>query len=209
MTKKIIECGCTKYMGLPENVNLEHFEKICISAQKNNIKLRPISLIAAMLNTQEEVMQLFMRLRFPNFDRNLALFIVQHREQELSEHPLRPYQKMLLKTIGKASDVREFVYELLRYKGQLKLLEDFEKWDSRFPITGGMIKPHVTNPKVIGDVISKLKDIYLENNCEMSVEKLESHIPSVVEEAELVMKERIEKIKQLKSSKKRKKSVSN
>ncbi|OXU19335.1 hypothetical protein TSAR_004803 [Trichomalopsis sarcophagae] len=211
LTLKLIECGCSKYMGLPENLNLEHFNKICLNAQKNNVKLRPITLIAALLRTEEEVLQLFMRLRFPNFDRNLALFIVQHREEKLCENPLKPFQRVVLKTIGKVSDVREFVSELLRYKGSLDLLEEFEKWDSRFPINGGMVKPYVENPKVIGEVINRLKDIWLDSNCEMPVEKLQKHIPDIAAEASLEHKERVEKFKADKEKRRRekKKSVSN
>lgn len=205
LTRKIIECGCGKYMGLPENPDLEHFDEVCLRAQKNNVKLRPISLISAMLHSQEEAIQLYMRLKFPAFDRQLSLFIVAHREDKPCEKPLKPYQSLVLKTTGKVSDMRAFVCELLRYKGALNLLEEFEKWNPHFPINGRMIQPHVDNSKIIGTVISKLKDIWLDSNCEMSVEKLQSHIPGIAAEVMEEWKEKSEKIKQTKA---RKKSIS-
>lgn len=189
-------------MGLPENTNLEHFDEICLAAQKNNIKLRPITKVVALLNTDQEVLELFKRLKFPNFDRNLAVFIAVHRDDQFEEKPLKQYQRLVLKTIGKVSDMREFVCELLRYKGALDLLEEFDQWDSNFPINGRMISEHLPSGKnkVIGDVLSKLKDVWLDSDCKMTAEKLQSHIPEIVAETLVEFEEKMEELKKARES---------
>ncbi|KAJ8674279.1 hypothetical protein QAD02_005541 [Eretmocerus hayati] len=204
LTQKMIECGCSTYMGLPDSVNLKHFNEVCLKAHNNGIRLRPVSYVAALLNTEEEFLAVFQRLKFTNFDRNLGLFLVQYRFKTWSDKPLKPYQRLVLKTIGKVSDMREYINELLRYRGDLHLLEEFEKWDGHFPINGRMIISHLEsgkNHKVIGDVISRLKDVWLDHDCDMPVEKLEAQIPSLIAEVQEEMKERSEKMKELKSKK--------
>lgn len=185
MTKLIIECGCGKYMGLPKNVNLEELYKVFDRAQKNNIKLRPISMVAALIDTRDEFMQLHNRLKFPNIDRDTALFIIDYRNDDLlSERPLKPYQRHVLKTIMKVSDVRSCICEFFKYKGALKQLEEFEKWEGQFPIKTNLLVPYVSdNPKLVGIIISKLKDIWVDSDFQISDDELMSHVPALVQEA--------------------------
>lgn len=191
-------------MGLPENLNLENFDEVCSTAQKNGVKLKPISKAVALCNTDQDVMELFKRLKFSNFERNLGVFIALHREEKVCEKPLKPYQTLVLKTIGKVSDVKEFVCELLKYKGELELLEKFNQWDSSFPINGRMISEHLPpgKNKIIGDVLSKLKDIWLDSDCQMSTEKLQSHIPEIIAETLVEFEAKQEKIKEARESQK-------
>ncbi|XP_014205866.1 CCA tRNA nucleotidyltransferase 1, mitochondrial [Copidosoma floridanum] len=200
MTTMLIDCGCAKYMGLPENPNVEHFYEICKKAEDNNVKLRSISRAAALLNSQEEVLQLFMKLRFSNIDRNIALFIVENRDDDLlGDRPLKKYQSHVLKTIDSIRDLREMICEFLRYKGALKLLEEFEKWDSSFPVSGSMLKPYLGNKnQLIGIIISKLKDIWVDSDFQMTGEELLKYVPEMVEDAETEFQENLNKRKQKK-----------
>ncbi|XP_058796771.1 CCA tRNA nucleotidyltransferase 1, mitochondrial [Phymastichus coffea] len=207
LTEKIVDCGCSKYIGLPKNPNLKQFEEVCLRAQKNNIKLKPVTLVTALLNDQEEVLEVFKRLKFSAYDRDLAFFLVHHRNDKPCEKPLQPYQKIVLKTIGKVSDIREYVAEVLKYRGSLELLKEFEEWDSRFPVNGNMIKPYADkNHKVIGEVLSKLKDIWLDSDCQLPVEKLQTYIPNLAAQAVAEFNEKLELRDKMR--KERKKSVS-
>ncbi|KAL7297232.1 hypothetical protein TKK_0009637 [Trichogramma kaykai] len=204
LTRKIIECGCGKYMGLPQKLNLQHFDEVCERAQENNIKLKPASLVAALLHTQEEVMDAFARLKFTNYDRNLAVFIVSNRDIVLNKNPLKPYQSLVLKTIGKTSDAREYCCELLKYKGSLDLLQEFEKWNVQFPINGKMVMPYVNqNHKIIGDIIQSLKDVWLDSDCKMPAEELKTYIPNIATKALSEWEEKREKLQKLRKNQKK------
>ncbi|XP_011504428.1 PREDICTED: CCA tRNA nucleotidyltransferase 1, mitochondrial isoform X2 [Ceratosolen solmsi marchali] len=181
ITRKILECGCGKYMGIPKNPNYDEFDKVCLNAEKNNVKLRPISYATALLNNEDEVLDLTMRLKFTKYDRLLALSIVEYRENELDENSLKFYQKLILKSIYKVSDAKEYVCEFLRYKGAMDLLEKMKKFNTNFPVRGSELLPFVNDKRIMQHVINELKDVWVDNDCEISLTEMKDVIPSIVE----------------------------
>jgi len=105
LTLKLLECGGSRYIGLPEKPNVENFRNIYQRAQSNNVNLKPISLIVSMLKDEYEVMKLHERLKLSNSDRDLALFLVQNREYKLCEKPLKRYQQLVLLQQTKRYDI--------------------------------------------------------------------------------------------------------
>jgi tRNA nucleotidyltransferase (CCA-adding enzyme) len=180
ITRKLLECGCGKYMGLPENPNYEEFDRVCLNAEKNNIKLSPISYVTALLNTEIEVIDLKMRLKLTNREKLLSLSIVEYRQNKLDENTLKYYQKLVMKSIFPMKDVKECVCEFFRYNDELDLAEKFEKWDKKFPIKGNTIKPFVNNDAILHYVLNELKDLWIDNNCELSTTEMKEHLPGII-----------------------------
>ncbi|XP_015585254.1 CCA tRNA nucleotidyltransferase 1, mitochondrial isoform X2 [Cephus cinctus] len=179
----MIECGMAEYIGLPKNPDVETFKTVCHRARANTLQVRPITLICAMLRDQEEVMALHSRLKLAAYDRDLGLFIVQHREDKPCEKPLKPYQYLILNPKGKIPDSRGFVTELLKYKGAIDLLKELGKWQvPRFPLNGNMLKPHISQGKLIGPVMGALKKIWLDDDFKTSPENLIKHIPEILDD---------------------------
>jgi hypothetical protein len=53
----------------------------------------------------------------------------------------RPYQLLVVNSKGKTGDTKEWVCEVLKYKGSSVLLSEFEQWNvPRFPLNGNMLK---------------------------------------------------------------------
>lgn len=181
---KMLECGCGKYIGLPKKLDLENLQIVYQRASSNNVTLKPISIIVSMLKNQQEVMNLHSRLKLSNSDRDLALFLVQHREYIPCERPLKPYQQLIFTQQTNKYDVyREYVKEVLKYQGAIELLNELEKWViPKFPITGFMVKEHVPHPKMIGRVITKLKRIWINDDFKSTSEQLMEHVPRIVNE---------------------------
>ena len=185
LTLKMIECGLTKYVGLPKNPDVENFDKICKRALAENISFRPITLLSSMLKNQKEVMDLHSRLKFSAFDRDLATFLVEHRNDILCEKPLKPYYLMVLNTKGKVKDMREYILELFKCRGQFDLLEEFESFTMpRFPVGGSMVRPHVSHPKQIGNLLATLKEIWVDSDFKLSQEDLMKEVPRIVSDME-------------------------
>lgn len=183
LMNKMIECGLAEYIGLPKNPNVQAFNEVYNRSIERKITLRPISTISALLSDQEEVMRLHARLKLSAFERDLALFIVQHREDKPCERPLKPYQYLVVLPRGKTQGMKELVCELLRYRGAVDLLEEFSKWQpQRFPVSGDMLKPHVKHGKLMGSVITRLKEEWLDSNFELSGEELLKLVPHILEE---------------------------
>ncbi|EFN80080.1 CCA tRNA nucleotidyltransferase 1, mitochondrial isoform X2 [Harpegnathos saltator] len=184
LTLKMLECGCGKYMGLPENPNIENFQIVCRRASSNDVALKPISMIVPMLKDEQEVMDVHGRLKLSNADRDLALFLVRYREctHIPCERPLKPYQQLVFTQQTNRYDVyREYVKEILKYQGAMELLDEFEKWViPKFPINGIMLKDLVPHPKMIGKVITELKKIWINDDFKNTNSELIDHVPCII-----------------------------
>lgn len=187
MTLKLLECGCGIYIGLPKEVDVENFRIVYKRASSNNITLKPISLIVAMLKNEHEVMELHARLKLSNFERDLALLLIQHREYKPCEKPLKPYQQLIfLRNIAKYKSTavyREYIKEILKYRGAVELLDEFEQWViPKFPLNGHILKEHVPQERMIGDVIKRLKSIWVDEDFKLTDVQLINHIPNILSE---------------------------
>lgn len=185
LTLKMIECNLAKYIGLPDNPNIENFIKVSKRAEEENIILKPPTLLAALLKNEEEVMDLHARLKFSAFERDLAFYIVEHKNYIFTEKSLKFFQHYLLTNKGKTRERREFILELCRYKGQYHLIDDLENWKiPPFPVNGTMIRPHVPKSKLIGRVLGVLQEIWVENDFKLNEEELMKYVPGIVSELE-------------------------
>lgn len=84
----------------------------------------------------------------------------------------------------KQKDAVDYVKEVLKYRGDEKLLNEFNNWEiPKFPVNGKILKENGVPPgKMYGPIISKLKDLWIENNYKHTTEDLVKIIPSVIEE---------------------------
>lgn len=184
MTLKLIECGGAVHIGLPKEPDVENFRVVCERALSKNISLKPISLIASMLKDENEVMKLHARLKLSNLDRDLALFLIQHREYKPCEKPLKPYQQLVVaQNANKCNVYREYVKEVLKYRGAVQLLNEFEQWVMpKFPINGNALKERVPDRRIMGDVIIELKKIWVDQDFKLNDVQLLDFIPNILSE---------------------------
>jgi tRNA nucleotidyltransferase (CCA-adding enzyme) len=81
------------------------------------------------------------RLKYTTFEKELSLFIIQHRDVIPDTKPLRPYQMLAVDHYKKQKEGLQFVTELLRYQGYKDLVEEFQKWTPpKFPVGGNELK---------------------------------------------------------------------
>jgi len=179
---KLLECGGSMYLGLPEKPNVKNFETVYQRALSNSVTLKPISLITSMLEDNLEVMNLHSRLKLSKADRDLALFLILHKKCKPCEKPLKPYQKLVfIQQPNKYNLYQEYVKELLRYNGAMELLDEFKQWQiPQFPFGGNVLKEYVANPTMIGNVINELKEIWFEEDFKLTKEQLLEHVPNIV-----------------------------
>lgn len=77
--------------------------------------------------------------------------------------------------------------EVLKYRGDETLLEQFKKWQvPRFPVNGKTLKDAGVSPgKMYGRIIYKLKDTWIENEYKQTTDDLVKFIPEIVEDFKL------------------------
>lgn len=87
----------------------------------------------------------------------------------------------------KQKDAIEYVKELLKYKGEEKLLEEFCRWEvPRFPVGGKILKENGVPPgKLYGPIMNQLKDIWIDSEYKKTAEDLVQLIPNIIQELEL------------------------
>ncbi|XP_061384476.1 CCA tRNA nucleotidyltransferase 1, mitochondrial-like isoform X1 [Danaus plexippus] len=181
LLKTMLKLDIGKYIGLPKP-NLEEFEGLL--KRSEHLSLHPMTYLAGLLNTIDDVTILHARLKFSSYERDMAYFIVEHRPDKDASRPLLPYEKLVLNTKIKQKDAVDYVREVLKYRGDEKLLDMFNKWEvPRFPMTGKLLKENGVPPgKMYGQIINKLKEYWIEQEYKTSAEDLTKLIPSLIDE---------------------------
>ncbi|KAL1512664.1 hypothetical protein ABEB36_002222 [Hypothenemus hampei] len=177
---KIIECDLSEYIGLPHNANVEELKRIW--KQSGHMKLNAITLLSALLNNKEDAVNLNARLKLSVFERDLAIFLTEHREFELHPKPLLPYQQIIVKSKTKPLVVKQYVLELLKYNNSphMALMETWEI--PNFPVNGTMLKEKgIDNGKRMGLILQELKNIWADSKFKLSTEELLSKVPIILE----------------------------
>lgn len=184
LVKTMLHVGLAKYCGLPEKPNIEEFSRVW--DRSRHLKLKPMTLLAALLNEPEDVYQLNDRLKLSAYDRELALFVVQHRELKPDIKPLLPYQRLVIFTKGKMPDVREWTTEVLKYQNSPLLLSFMEWTVPKFPVPGNVLRERYAVPggRFMGTVIDKLKEYWVEQEFKPTQAELLVRVPVIKYELE-------------------------
>lgn len=178
---RIVDLGIAPFLGLPDSPDMVEFGRVCDRSRK--LEPQPTTLLAALLSGESEVLSMHARLKLSAYERDLALFVVKHRDTKtFPNDPLKPYQALLFVTKGKVGDVQEWICEVLKYRADAELLERFRCWDvPRFPVTGNMLLERGlrSGPKFAA-ILGKLKEIWFESDFTMSADDLLKQLPDIL-----------------------------
>ncbi|XP_077496346.1 CCA tRNA nucleotidyltransferase 1, mitochondrial [Amblyomma americanum] len=180
---RIVDVGAAPFLGLPDSPDLDEFSKVCDASKQ--LAPQPTTLLAALLQNDAEVTKMHARLKLSAYERDLALFVVQHREDHKSfEDKLKPYQALLFTTKGKIGDVQEWICEVLKYRAEAELLDRFRCWDvPKFPVNGNMLLERgLRSGPRFATILSKLKEIWFESDFTMTSEELLKSLPDILAE---------------------------
>ncbi|GAB0089575.1 CCA tRNA nucleotidyltransferase 1, mitochondrial [Sergentomyia squamirostris] len=183
LMKTLIDCGASKFIGLPETPNILEFQRICKAAESSTAPWNAATLLSALIWTPEDAIKLHERLKFSAFERDLIFYITQNRENTRNINDIRHFQKMCFQTVGRISEMRSFIEQLLIYHNKMKLYKILSTWEiPRFPISGLHLKEHgCSQGKVMGHVMNALKEIWAQEGFKSTSEDLLKHLPTVLE----------------------------
>ncbi|XP_021936228.1 CCA tRNA nucleotidyltransferase 1, mitochondrial isoform X2 [Zootermopsis nevadensis] len=172
LVKTMLSLGLGPPIGLPVDPDVAEFDRVW--SQQRAEYLHPVALLVALLRVQDEVMNFHSRVKLSSYERDLGFFVVEHRGDKPHVKPLRPYQLLVVNSKGKTRDTKEWVCEVLKYRGDSALLSEFEQWNvPRFPLNGG---------KALGLVVHNLKQRWVECDFNLSSEDLLLLLPDVLSE---------------------------
>jgi len=178
---KMIELGIAPYIGLPEDVDIASFTTVYQRLEKTDYN--PITLLSALLHSDDEAVALNSRLRLSAFERDLAIFIVLYRNTVGREPSIKSFQKIAIYSKSKLTDVRLWIEEVYKYNGSLERLEEFRKWDPpKFPVSGHSLVEHKVPAGIaMSRVIMALKDIWIDSDFTADKDQLLKEIPDILE----------------------------
>jgi len=182
LMKVMLSLSIGPYIGLPFEPDVAEFDRVW--AQQQSRFMHPVTLLVALLRNQDEVMKFHSRVKLSAYERDLGLFVVEHRGDKPSVKPLRPYQLLVVNSKGRTGDTKEWACEVLKYRGASALLCEFEQWTvPRFPLNGNMLKEKgVSGGKVLGLVLHTLKQKWAESDFSMSAEDMLQQLPYILSE---------------------------
>ncbi|XP_070505580.1 CCA tRNA nucleotidyltransferase 1, mitochondrial isoform X2 [Chironomus tepperi] len=192
---KMVDCGISKFIGLPENPNIEEFKRL----KENkipNVEYNSITLISALLYTPEDAFKVHERLKLSAYERDLMYFIMKSKESDQDFDKLLTFQQMCMQTfVGKPKDVKEYVEEFLKFLCKKDLYEKLKEWEiPRFPIDGATLKKHgCPSGKIMGVIFCRLKEIWAKNEFKSTSDELLIELPKILNELNIVDGKQVKK----------------
>ena len=178
LTVKMIELGLAQHIGLPTNPDTESLLNIW-KLKKNS--LHYVTLLAHLLQDQDEMMQLHNRLRMSTYERDLGLFVVEHINDVVSRD-LKHWQKKLL--LSKIKHAKEYIEQVLMCEQNCEdLLQRFSSWQQpTFPVSGTDLKSYALHGKAIGFCLEQLKISWIDSDYTLGKEQLlQEQLPKAIE----------------------------
>ena len=150
------------YAGLPEKGNLAEFERVWSAMQARGVILQPVSLLMALVQSQEEAHLLTQSWKLSNNEKKLGVFIVQHRSLGYkSDLQIKTCQDLLVD--GAPCNT---VVELLHYCDRPEMASQLQQWKvPKFPVNGRDLqsvgfKPGPGLGKILRHLHDKWKNSY-------------------------------------------------
>lgn len=177
---RMIDLGVAPFIGLSEHPNIVEFESVCNHSA--GLQPQPVTLLTALLRDETEALTLQARLKSSKYERDLALFIISHRNYAEEENPLQFLKYLILECKNKVSDTFEWVLETLKYQGDVDLYDKLRNWEiPKFPINGHLLmqKGFKQGPN-LQKALSLLKLVWIESDCQLTRDQLLEKLPNAV-----------------------------
>lgn len=182
LLKLILSLDLGPYIGLPDRLNIDEFDKIINRSQ--DLKLQAISKLVALMKDSEEMIILTNRLKLRVYDRELGLYLIQHRDEEFTP---KFFKIKIVQNQNKQGVLKSYTEQLFMYQNERIKLEEMENWTPvKFPIKGSQLGEHgVTLGKHLGVVIRKLIEYWADDDFKTDIKGLLKLIPKAENELKI------------------------
>ncbi|KAL6740845.1 hypothetical protein Aduo_014158 [Ancylostoma duodenale] len=179
------ECKLQKYLGLPENPNVDRFALVF---SRHEGHLEPMTMIACLCETPEEIELFHTKTKLSNIERILGDYIVRHRkdaQQALSNKNLDWWKDMIVQlevTPGhdkqKISGVQLVVQLARAVCADEVLIRELESWTIPvFPVKGlDLMTAGVERGPKMKLTLTYLFELWQKSRFKMNKEELLAHV---------------------------------
>lgn len=124
------------------------------------------------------------RLKISRDELQLGSFIVTHRRDSFDNDSLRYCQFLFFDSPGETKKLKPRICELLKYRGENKLMSDFIDWDPpKFPINGyDLVDKNIPKGPVYQGVLHELRQIWKSSMFTQTKEELLENLDEIIED---------------------------
>lgn len=183
LLKTMLGLGLAPFIGLPEHPNVAEFD--AMYDRSCQLSPQPVTLIAALLKSEAQLMELNGRIKLSTYERDLGLFVLGNRDRKPCEDELHPYQSLVLESSGKQSDVKEWVEEVLKYRGEVELLNKLREWKvPKFPVNGhDLMSRGISAGYRLSKIMLTMKRRWINSSFTVTKEELLDNLQDFIDEA--------------------------
>jgi tRNA nucleotidyltransferase (CCA-adding enzyme) len=172
IVRVMFELGVTRYLGLPNDANLDEFErvwKLCL-----DMSPQPMTILSALLKTEEQVLAFHDRVKMSNDEKELGLFIVRHRDDSFGDEPFDHCADLICDVPAGTMKTKQHVCELLKYLDLRPTLDQVNSWvPPRFPVRGeDVLEAGVPKGPSVGKALNFLRHKWKESRYTYGVQEL-------------------------------------
>eukprot|EP00048_Salpingoeca_helianthica_P020296 m.5857 g.5857 ORF g.5857 m.5857 type:complete len:560 (-) comp4642_c0_seq1:53-1732(-) len=165
--------------GVLRHIGLDHVTPALIQAmaQAKKDSEDPITLLTALIPSEESFLRLVGAWHLSNTEKFLGLYIVENRARDMTQELAE--DEVIAKIPANA------VAELLRYQNKPAFAAHISTWPAPvFPITGKELKAHGVAPgPTMGAVLARLKALWVRSRFTLTAATLlAEHLPTVLAE---------------------------
>lgn len=176
------DLGMAQYVGFdtkPENLNIQEFMNVQSNLfRESPPKFDPATLLSSFLSNDEDLVNVVMRLKLSNKQRDICMFILSNRDNK-NIHVPSLQRKLASTKRPEQANLQLCMMEFLRYTGNYEALQALESWSIPiFPISGKELIPLVKKPKDMSILFDHLTKFWLDNNYTTDTELLMSEAQS-------------------------------
>ncbi|XP_022335319.2 CCA tRNA nucleotidyltransferase 1, mitochondrial-like [Crassostrea virginica] len=182
LMETMVSCDIHTYLGFPEVMNLDEFKRVCEVTEGQTFHV--MTRLAALLSTEDQVYDLDNRLKFSNDDFDVAVFILKNRSSPMGDNKLTFCKYLLVDTSGAVRKTQEKVCELLKYRNEYDVLEEFRSWSPPLlPVSGtDLLSFDIPRGPLYKRTIDEIRQKWKYSDFKLTKEELLEMVPQILEE---------------------------
>lgn len=173
--------GLGEYIGLPKAQSFSELKEVCKRTEGHTVN--HMTVLTAILENEEAAYTLLKRNKMSNDELSLALFIINHRNDDMGMDLISYCTDLHCDSTGKEPKVMSKIVELMMYCGHVEIAQTFPETELPvFPIKGSdLVKSDVPRGPKFAMTLSELRTLWIESKYTLTTEQLLEKIPHVLE----------------------------
>ncbi|KAK3094044.1 hypothetical protein FSP39_023423 [Pinctada imbricata] len=180
IVKTMIACDVGRNIGLPDSCDIKEFESVYEKCR--GLDPHYMTLTTALFEDGDQLYDFDNRIKLSNDEVSIGQFIIAYRQTDLGDQPLKYFQYLLIDTAGHWTKAQLKVLELIKYKGQKQVLEEFKEWTPpKFPVDGRkLIDMNVAKGPIFKATLDELQQIWKFSDFKLTLEELLGRVGEIV-----------------------------